>query len=212
MLRRTLSSFAVCSLVFLGPLLAMPAALANPAPWLGMLFAMVTLLSQPKVDFRESASHSARDRGSALAIFVTMIAAQTAAVLEFALRQPAAPGPGIVVAGAFLAITGLTMRLWAIRTLGRFFTSTVRVANDHQVVQSGPYRRLRHPSYAGALLAALGITVALGSRLGFGLILILCVPAYLYRIAVEERALVAELGTSYSEYRARTWGLIPGVQ
>ena len=113
--------------------------------------------------------------------------------------------------GAFLAAAGLCLRLWSIRTLGRFFTGTVQVVPDQQVVDDGPYRVLRHPSYTGALLTALGIALAFGSALGAVATLALGIPAYIHRITIEERALLAELGDAYRAYRERTWRLLPFV-
>ena len=60
---------------------------------------------------------------------------------------------------------GIAYRIWAVRTLGRFFRYTVVVDADHRVVEDGPYRRLRHPSYTGLLMAALGVGIALGNWL-----------------------------------------------
>jgi protein-S-isoprenylcysteine O-methyltransferase len=114
--------------------------------------------------------------------------------------------------GVVMVFAGLVLRLWAIHTLGRFFTSTVQVGDGQRVVRSGPYRMLRHPSYAGALLTAFGTALVLHSSAGAALVITLCVPAYLYRVATEERALVAELGADYAEYRRHTWGIVPGVR
>ena len=197
--------------VFLAPVAMRPDRFTHPSPWLGALIAFIVLASQPPVDLREASSHGAADRGSALAILIAMIVAQLAASIEFA-RSVHTPGIAVVGIGAVIATGGLTLRVWAIRTLGRFFTSTVRVVDGQRVVRSGPYCLLRHPSYTGALLAALGAIIALGSVIGGALLLGLCVPAYLYRITVEERALIEELGRDYADYRRGSWGLVPGLR
>src|SRR5262249_30261023 len=74
-----------------------------------------------------------------------------------------------------------------------------------------PYRFIRHPAYAGSLLNVLGTVLALGSAAGVALVCVLTLPAYLYRIHVEERALLAGLTPDYARYRARTWRLVPFV-
>jgi protein-S-isoprenylcysteine O-methyltransferase len=211
MTRRFVANLLAVTIIYLPPVVASPMHLAHPALWIAALGALVTLLSQPVLDLREAASRSAPDRGSALAIFGSMIAAQVTSAWEFAGRA-VVPGELGWVGGTLAIVLGLALRLWAIRTLGRFFTATVRVAGDQRIVSTGPYRRLRHPSYTGVLVAALGSAAVLGSVWGLALVGALCVPAYLYRIAIEERALVRELGATYEAYRQRTWGLLPGLR
>jgi len=85
------------------------------------------------------------------------------------------------------------------------------VQTGQTVIESGPYRVLRHPSYTGALVIALGVTIALASPVGAALCLVVGIPAYLYRIAVEERTLSSQLGEPYRAYRTRTSRLIPWI-
>jgi protein-S-isoprenylcysteine O-methyltransferase Ste14 len=111
--------------------------------------------------------------------------------------------------GAILAVGGTLFRQWAIRTLGQYFTRSVRVSSDQAVVQEGPYRWVRHPSYTGGMLAAAGVGLALGNAVSFACILAAILPGFGYRILVEEKALVETLGEPYRAYRARTKRLIP---
>jgi protein-S-isoprenylcysteine O-methyltransferase len=112
-------------------------------------------------------------------------------------------------AGVALFVLGLSLRWLAIFYLGRFFTVDVAIAADHRVIDSGPYRWVRHPSYSGALLACLGYGIVLGSWLSL-LLLTLPIAAMLARrIVVEEAALSAGLGEPYRRYAARTRRLIP---
>jgi protein-S-isoprenylcysteine O-methyltransferase Ste14 len=110
-----------------------------------------------------------------------------------------------------LAWVGIGFRLWSIHTLGRFFRGVVHVQADHQVIQHGPYRLLRHPSYAGALLAVIGFSVLFGNVASMVLFIGSALIGILYRIRVEERVLCEELGDSYRSYAARTRRLIPGM-
>jgi len=120
-------------------------------------------------------------------------------------------GPAVLVAGELLALAGIALRIWAIFTLDRLFTFAVGIAADHRVVQNGPYRFMRHPGYAGALLALVGVGVALGNWLS--LLILAVIPALVLavRITVEEATLRAALGPEYVAYAARTARLIPGV-
>jgi len=78
-------------------------------------------------------------------------------------------------------------------------------------VTDGPYRLVRHPSYTGPILVFVGIGLVLGTWVGLLLSIVLPVAAYVWRISVEERMLVAGLGSTYERYRERTWRLVPGI-
>jgi protein-S-isoprenylcysteine O-methyltransferase Ste14 len=128
------------------------------------------------------------------------------------LTQFAIGGGRVLVAlGVVVAVAAIALRIWAILTLDRFFTFVVGIADDHRVVQHGPYRALRHPGYAGALLALAGAGIAVGNWLSLLLIVALPALALGVRISVEETTLAAALGTEYQAYASRTARLIPGV-
>lgn len=110
-----------------------------------------------------------------------------------------------------LIAAGMALRGYAIFYLGRFFTVDVAVAPDHRLIDTGPYRYVRHPSYTGALLALLGLGLSMGNALSILAISLPLLITYVYRIRVEEAALRAGLGEPYVEYCARTRRLIPGV-
>jgi protein-S-isoprenylcysteine O-methyltransferase len=95
--------------------------------------------------------------------------------------------------------------------LGRYYTSTLRHAEDQPIVASGPYRLLRHPGYAGLLLACVGAGLATANWAVTLATALLMVVAYRYRIAAEEAMLLEAFGARYKEYMARTWRLIPYV-
>jgi protein-S-isoprenylcysteine O-methyltransferase Ste14 len=120
-------------------------------------------------------------------------------------------GKAVVAPGEIVAVSGMALRIWAILTLDRFFTFVVRIAEDHIVVQHGPYRVLRHPGYAGALLALAGAGIAMRNWLS--LLLIIAGPAVALgvRILVEDATLAAELGADYQAYANRTARLIPRI-
>ena len=116
-----------------------------------------------------------------------------------------------VAAGLGLLAAGVALRTWAILALGRFFKFVVVIQDSHRVVASGPYRLLRHPSYTGALVAFLGIGIALDSWLSMLTLVVIPLLAILVRIHVEEAALTGTLGQEYRAYASRTRRLVPGL-
>jgi protein-S-isoprenylcysteine O-methyltransferase Ste14 len=125
----------------------------------------------------------------------------------------ALPGPGWwpVAVGVAVFVCGLALRAWAVRELGRFFKFTVVVQADHRVVDTGPYRVIRHPSYTGLLTIELGLGVMLGTWLSIPACLGPPLVAFAIRLVTEERVLERELGEPYRAYMARTHRLVPGV-
>ncbi len=110
-----------------------------------------------------------------------------------------------------LIYAGIALRFYAIHVLGAFFTTTVAVASEQTVIETGPYRLIRHPSYTGLLITLIGIGLSLTNWLSL-LVLVGCVLIGLgYRIHVEEHVLQEHLGQRYSEYMRRTKRLIPFV-
>lgn len=116
--------------------------------------------------------------------------------------------PGVAVV---LFATGLVLRWWAIVTLGRFFTVDVTIEKDHQLVERGPFRWVRHPSYTGVLLAFLGWALTLRNWAAILVVLVPIFVAFIRRMNVEEDALARALGDKYQEYMRRTNRLIPGI-
>ncbi len=114
----------------------------------------------------------------------------------------------IFLIGLILMIAGLALRWYSIWVLGTSFTCNVATRPGQQVVESGPYRWVRHPSYTGGLLTVLGVLVCCLNWASLAA-LILVAAGYANRIRVEERALAADLGSAYRDYMRRTRRLIP---
>jgi protein-S-isoprenylcysteine O-methyltransferase Ste14 len=151
--------------------------------------------------------------GERLALLACLIA--TAAWLNLAPHViPAAairPAPVAFAAGFVLLLAGLVLRGWSFKTLGKYFTHVVMVSDDQPVIVTGPYRVLRHPSYAGIILAILGVGLASANWAGLtGATLLISIPL-LWRIHVEESALATTLGDRYRAYAAQHKRLVPLV-
>ena len=181
--------------------------------WLGIAFGVSeTLLSLSR---RAKGGAVKKDAGS-LALFWTaiplaMLLAYWAAV---SLQQPPWQlpwEPELALIGDIMVITGLIFRWYSIIYLGRWFTVNVAIAADQPLIDDGPYRFLRHPSYTGALMALIGLGLAIGNTVSLVVIVLLTVPVFLRRIQVEERVLAEAFGARWEAYRARTWRLLPGA-
>lgn len=114
-------------------------------------------------------------------------------------------------AGIVLVCLGAAWRWYAILTLGRYFTATIMIQTEQPVVQHGPYKLVRHPSYSGVLLVILGFGFMIGNWISLITIFTSLFVPLLYRIAVEEHELLQHLGADYQEYMKRTKRLIPFV-
>jgi protein-S-isoprenylcysteine O-methyltransferase Ste14 len=118
-------------------------------------------------------------------------------------RVLVAAGLGVQAAAALLAV-------WARRHLGRNWSGAVAITAGQRLVQTGPYRRLRHPIYTGMIGMFLGTAVVSGEWHA-ALAVALLVVAYWRKIRIEERTLGDAFGSAYADYRRHTWALIPGV-
>ena len=112
--------------------------------------------------------------------------------------------------GIVLQASGLGVRVWAMGTLGRAYSRTLRVDDDQGVVETGPYRLVRHPGYAGSLLVWAGFALSSASPAVVALVAGLMGVTYARRIVAEETLLRREL-PGYATYAERTKRLVPAV-
>jgi protein-S-isoprenylcysteine O-methyltransferase len=153
------------------------------------------------------------DRNSLRLIWITILLSVTAALLASTRLPKAAIGGGapLFAVSCALFVVGLALRWYSIYYLGRFFTVNVAIHSSHEIIDTGPYRRIRHPSYTGALLAFLGLALNLDNWASLALIMLPVLMAFRRRIRIEERALSNALGRPYTSYMQRTKRLVPGV-
>ena len=119
--------------------------------------------------------------------------------------------PGMQIAGLVLVLAAVGLFVWARAHLRGLYSGHVEVETGHRLVQSGPYRFVRHPAYAGFLLMALGVAVGYASWIGLAAVPVLLLPALAYRMRVEEKLLAEQFGEQYRDYARKTKALIPGI-
>lgn len=115
------------------------------------------------------------------------------------------------VTGLTLIVFGSALFIWARRVLGKFYSGHVSVIEGQPLAQSGPYRFIRHPAYAGYMLIALGLSLGYSSLAGLAAILFLLLPSVIYRIVVEDKLLAEHFGAQFKDYAVKVARLIPGI-
>ena len=110
-----------------------------------------------------------------------------------------------------IVLAGIALRAWAIVSLGRYFRREVTIEPGQRIVRRGPYRVLRHPSYAGLFLIFTGFGLAFGSWVSAAVALLIVFVGLLPRIRVEERALAQAFGADYTDYADSTARVLPRV-
>lgn len=116
----------------------------------------------------------------------------------------------IKVLGCVLALAGALLACWARRMLGDNWSVAVQLKQDHELVERGPYRWMRHPIYSGLLLAFVGTAVLIG-EVRAGIALAIIAASFWYKLRIEERWLGEQFGAAYADYKARVKALVPGM-
>ena len=181
-----------------------------------VLFAAIAVWIIPEWigSFRQRPEKGARlqDRGSYALIGVSLGTGIIAAFF-FAGRVRFATldwhQPILFWIGIALMLAGTAFRWYAIRTLGRYFTREVATREGQTVIDHGPYRLVRHPSYSGVLITVFGFGLALTNWLSLLAIVACTFAGFSYRVHVEEHALCEAIGQPYREYMKRTRRFIP---
>jgi protein-S-isoprenylcysteine O-methyltransferase Ste14 len=182
-----------------------------------LAYLLVALFSIGEGRFRQGSEAQAREPGTADRRSTELLGAAYAFAILCLLAAPLlnlrsvgristawASWPGVV-----LVLCGIALRVWANLTLGRFYTRTLRVLEDHALVQRGPYRLIRHPGYLGTIVMWAGAGLAAANWAAILLVLAVLGLVYYHRIEAEEAMLLERLGKEYADYRLHTWKLVP---
>ncbi len=158
---------------------------------------------------------AARDQGTLWLNIVIITAAVTGAGLLTGAVNDAGSwefgSAGLSAAGLLVMWAGLAVRIWAIVVLGNSFRTTVEVDSGQRVVDSGPYRWVRHPSYTGIVLLMAGLGLVYGNVPALAILLVLPAGVLIHRIFVEEAVLTEVIGGAYADYAEHTKRLVPGL-
>jgi protein-S-isoprenylcysteine O-methyltransferase Ste14 len=156
------------------------------------------------------AEGQSRDRGT-LAMFGLAIHGGVFAGIALGATRGPWLGGWAIPAGAMITAAGGVLRVWSIATLGRFFTREVQVSGDQPVIESGPYARIRHPSYTALIVELCGIALAVANPLAAVLCVVPTAIVVGWRVRIEEAALRETLGARWETYAVRTTRFVSGV-
>lgn len=211
---------AASVLLLAGALFASAGEVRWPMAWAFLLvyvgFAVVALLAvSPSLLAERSRLLAKGERGDVVLSIAFALLLYPGTLIACGLDRRfgwSAPLPVLAQASALgLFVAGYGFALWAMRA-NPFFSTVVRIQSErgHRLVDRGPYQWVRHPGYAGAVIAHLALPVSLGSWCGLAPAVLGCVVVAL-RIVGEERTLRSGLA-GYPEYVLRVrWRLVPGV-
>ncbi|MFN8309348.1 MAG: isoprenylcysteine carboxylmethyltransferase family protein [Chitinophagales bacterium] len=157
-----------------------------------------------------AADKQGADKQSLGLIWIIIVAAITAGVyVSVRYVLPFYNSSVVNYIGLALMVTGITLRLLVIRSLGKMFTVNVTIREGHQLKTDGFYQMVRHPSYTASLLTFIGFGISLNNWMSTIVIVTAVWLALSYRIEIEEKVLEEQFGEQYSNYQNRTKQLIP---
>jgi protein-S-isoprenylcysteine O-methyltransferase Ste14 len=166
------------------------------------------------IDRKQGKGNPGIDRGTRYLNFICIALGITGAAILNGVSQFFFPGgrtSTVFWIGLIIMLLGLSLRIWAVSTLGTSFRTTVETHVNQKVVKGGPYKLIRHPSYSGILMMCLGYGIAVQNWLSLVMAVFLPLSALIYRIHIEEDALLASMGSEYKEYQRHTKKIVPWI-
>ena len=198
-------------MVFL-PLIGNPALIFNPKILIIITGSVCVWLTQPAFSVAETTDKKQSDKFSVILILLMSLISGIVPIVDWAYFNADKNNLStMTIAGFIMIATGILFRAWAVKTLGKYFTPTVQITEEHKLIDSGPYKIIRHPSYFAAFLSITGAAVLLESVTGIAVSIIAMSIAYYVRIGIEERKLLEHFGNSYRTYMLHTKKIIPFV-
>lgn len=172
-----------------------------------LFFALDIVLRKPKKG--TGLSHAKDDNHSTKFIVLTFLIILVLAELLTLCNIGFFHYPIVAYFALLMMITGIVVRIHAMRTLREFYTRTLLTTDKQKLIETGPYKIVRHPGYLGTVLVWIFFGPALQNYIITAIGMMLILATYVYRIKNEERMLLKDFGKAYETYRAKTWRLIP---
>lgn len=157
---------------------------------------------------RNVVSGEINERATFLGLLISGTLVVTLALVEYLVR-----GTGFhvinFVAGIIVAGLSFVVRAAAVRALGRMWSVHIEIRREHELVRGGPFGWVRHPIYLAAILELVGAMLFMNSIYTWIVFVVLFVPSLVARIRLEERAMIAQFGDAYVQYRKTTPAVLP---
>jgi protein-S-isoprenylcysteine O-methyltransferase Ste14 len=153
-----------------------------------------------------------KDNGSEWMLWLSAIGSVTlASIISIYSSASITSNETLFYLPPIIMVAGIIFRFAAVRQLGKFFTVDVVLQKDHQLIQTGLYKYVRHPSYTGALITFTGFGLSLNHWISFVLVFSSAIISFNIRMNLEENALISLFGDTYRDYKNRTWKVLPFV-
>jgi protein-S-isoprenylcysteine O-methyltransferase Ste14 len=209
---KSITILVFISLVYIFPLIGYIYLVFTAQIGILIFLCIILLITQPSLRIQEAETHRKNDKNSVWFIHAAGAFGQIIIVMEWAYFRSNFHHwhwDGVTILGLLLMSGGLTFRIWSIYTLGKFFTASVQIQTGQVLIQYGPYRIIRHPSYLGAYASIVGSSLFMHSYLCIVISAILMWIVYDYRIAREEDVLINTFGRKYESYQQHTKRMFP---
>ena len=113
--------------------------------------------------------------------------------------------------GVCIMVIGLSVRIWSMKTLNKYYTRVLTTTKEQEIIKKGPYKIIRHPGYLGTMLTWSAAGLAMQNLIIFIAATCMMLIAYFYRINYEEKMLVDKFGEKFNDYKKHTWRILPPV-
>ncbi len=211
-MRKVLSAIINNALIIIIPLLLKPSLIINYKIIIIEVVTFALWLTQPAFSMEETRQSKENDKFSVLLILIMSVVSIVTPVIDWAYFNNDYNYFGEwQYVSIVLILAGLGIRIWSIQQLGNLFTPTVQIQESHNLITSGPYSLVRHPSYLGAFLCIISGPILLNSLVGSVTAIIAMGTAYYFRIKVEEKKLLLHFGDDYIRYKKVTKTFIPFI-
>ena len=212
MLKKLAQGIIISLFAVILPVLGNSAILRAGHLWIIFILALLASVFQPGYN-PFTITMKPRDRWTGAQIIWSVYLTQLAAILEATyLRYPSSVQWDVVAAvGLVAAVLGLAFRTWSVLTLGNLFTMHLDIQEDHSIIQKGPYRLVRHPSYLGAFVMYMSTVVFLHAWFSLIAAVLVLPAAFTRRIHYEEELLKGEFGDEYELYSRQVKRIIPWI-
>jgi protein-S-isoprenylcysteine O-methyltransferase Ste14 len=162
-------------------------------------------LVNESIFLNEISDYRSKDKGLLSAFFISI----TISLIVFISSENSIPLYRVIIS-SLLIVFGCALRTYSKFVLGLYFSHTLRIVNDHKLIETGLFKYIRHPAYTGTICLMSGFCLLLNVYFAIFFFMVF-VSLALARIKNEESMMQKEFGNVYSIYKLKTWKLFPFI-